>query len=149
MRKFWLIASAIITIAGLLFAYGRRYIGKLSFDVDLELKLQEITGEYIVAPLKIYVDNKNRKSITVKDLSLKIYDAHNTLLAETYNSINTYKIEGLMNNEFSHDFKIFLTSELISIIKELSEGKYIDIWVVSSFYIFGLIPITVREKLKV
>lgn len=147
MKKILAIGFPILTILGILFAYGRRYIKNLSFDVDLELKLLDVKSGFFVSPLIIYVDNKNKKSITIKNLELKIYSSDNNLLAETDNDKNKYDIKGFTNNRFTHNFKIYTTKSLLNIIKEMASGKEIKIFVVSSFDILGFFPISLREEI--
>ena len=148
MKRFWLIFSGILTISTLLFAYGWRFIGRLTFDVDLVLQLYSITSDSFVTPLRIEVDNKNSKSLTVTNLNISIYSENNVLLAETNTPINSYKILGYRNNKFNHDFKVYLTAELIKIIKDQTQGRKTDIYLISNFDIFGIIPISVREELE-
>jgi hypothetical protein len=149
VKKFWAIASAILAIGGILFAYGRRYLGRLTFDVDIVLNLSNISLTQFTAPLQIEIDNKNTKSITVKNLNIKVFSDKNILLAETETIINTYKIEGLKNNIFRHNFIVYMTDELVKIVKAQYDGKTVDVYLIASFDIFGFIPITVREELQI
>lgn len=149
MKKILAIGLPILAIGGALFAYGRRYLEKITFDVDLILNLSNISIHSFTAPLLIEIDNKNSKSITVKNLNIKVFSKNNILIAETETFINTYKIEGFKNNQFEHNFKVYMTDELVKIIRDKVQGKNNDIYLVASFDIFGFIPITVREELEI
>jgi LEA14-like dessication related protein len=147
LKRLSLIISIIIFVAGVLFAYGRRYINKLSFDVDLELKIIDINKDTIVMPLNIFVDNKNNKSISINNLKIKIYNADNILLAQTYDGSNKYKIDALKINKFKHSFIFYNSENLENLIKFAVLNKKQDLYMVVSFDMF-LIPITIKEDLN-
>ena len=149
MRKFWLIFSGVLTIATLIYAYARRFIGKISFDVDLEIKLVAVSEDFIVMPLIIFIDNRNKKGLTVKDLRIKIYDSDNILIAETYTPINQYTIQGYKNNKITHDFTLYTKDSLIKVIKDKIEGKKTTVYIVASFNVFSVIPISKREEIEI
>lgn len=147
MKKFWIIASVLFTIGGVVFAYGRRFIGKLSFDIDFVPQITNFnsSGSFVM-PFRVFVDNKNKKSVTVKDLDVKIYDLNNKLLAESDNKINSYKIEGFKNNKFDIDFKLYLGADLFKLVKDKLNNKKVEVYLIATFNIF-LIPISIKETI--
>lgn len=148
MKRFWIIASAIITIWTIIFAYGRRFIGKLSFDIDFVPNLTnlDLNKGNVTIPLRVYVDNKNKKSVTINNLNVKVYDINNNLLAESLNK-GSYKIEGFKNNKYDIDFKVQIGNPLINIIKEQTQGNKVELYLISNFDLF-LIPISIKEELE-
>lgn len=149
MKKVLAIGLPILAIGGAIFAYARRFLGKLTFDVDLELKIVSWKENYVIMPLLIYVDNKNKRSLTVKDLSLRIYDIDNVLLAETYEEINSYEIKGFINNKLRHPFIIYTNEALQRFIEDQIYGRKTDVYLIAKFTILGFIPIQRKEELSI
>ncbi len=153
MNKFWkrfmIIAPVVLTIVGIVgivFAYGRRFLDNLSFGVDLELKVLDWGEGYLVAPLIIYVDNKNRRSVTLRQVELQLYSKNNVLIAESNKENDVFFIEGFKNNQFKPEFKVYLNNDLKDILLAQIQGEETFIYVVITFTWF-LIPISRKEQI--
>ncbi len=149
MKKLLAIGLPILAIGGAVFAYVRRYIDRLSFDVDLELQISEINWDegWFVAPLLISIDNKNRLGVTLRSVDLEIYSDDNVLIAES-NKITSFKVEGFINNKIKHDFKIYVNKSLKSIIRDNIDGVAYDLYIVTRFRLFLVIPVNLKRKLE-
>lgn len=143
MKKVLLIGGSLLAIFFLSYIYLKKFVERISFDLDVVPNILKSESGKFAIPVRILIDNKNKKGITIRDVNITILK-NDKIIAKSEED-QDFKVDGGKITTIDHKFSVVDLNEITRILFSKNEE---EVKVVTSFR-FLIIPITISTMQKI